>query len=169
MKKQSFVFAALILGLSGIFCKILGAVYKIPLTNILGTQGMGIYYLIFPIYSFLLGIASLSFTSIISKKISLAFSKRNYFEINKIFVCGLLLVSFLGIFFAVLISVFSKTISSLQGVENAYICYIIIAPAIVSVCVQSVFKGFFQGIQYMTPTAISQILEQIVKLSFGFL
>ena len=51
MKKQSFVFGAILLAISGIFCKLLGAVYKIPLTNILGTMGVGIYHLIFPLYS----------------------------------------------------------------------------------------------------------------------
>ena len=168
MKKHSFVFGALLLGISGVLCKILGALYKIPLTNILGTQGMGIYYLIFPIYSFLLSIASYSLTIVISKKISQAFSSKNYFEINKVFKCGLILLVFLGLVLGLFVCFFSRIIARLQGVENAYVCYLVIAPAIIAVCIQSVFKGFFQGLQNMVPTALSQIIEQIVKLSLGF-
>lgn len=168
MKKHSFVFGALVLGISGVLCKILGAVYKIPLTNILGTQGMGIYYLIFPIYSFLLSITSSSLTIVISKKISHEYSRKNYFEINKIFNCSLILLSFLGVIFGALICILSKVIANLQGVENAYICYLVVSPAIIAVCIQSAFKGYFQGLQNMVPTALSQILEQVVKLSLGF-
>lgn len=168
MRKQSFVFGALILGVSGILCKILGAVYKIPLTNILGTQGMGIYYLIFPVYAFLLSVASTSFAIVISKKISGAFSKKNYFEMHKVLNCSFILLVILGFIAGFVLCVFSKTLARLQGVGNAYICYLIVSPAIVAVCVQSVFKGYFQGLQNMVPTAISQILEQVAKLSLGF-
>ena len=48
MKKQSFVISAIILALGGFFAKAIGAIYKIPLTNVLGSSGMGIYYLVFP-------------------------------------------------------------------------------------------------------------------------
>ena len=54
MKKQTFVISAIILTLGGFFAKAIGAIYKIPLTNILGSTGMGIYYLIFPIYSLII-------------------------------------------------------------------------------------------------------------------
>lgn len=168
MKKQSFIFGALILGISGIICKILGAVYKIPLTNILGTQGMGIYYLIFPIYAFILSITSSSFTTVIAKNISLAYSQKKYYDVKKIFNCGFILLVFLGLLFSILLCCFSKIIARLQGVETSYICYLVIAPAIIAVCIQSAFKGLFQGLQNMNPTAISQILEQVIKLSLGF-
>ena len=51
MKGRSFVLSAIILALGGFFAKAIGALYKIPLTNILGSSGMGLYYLVFPIYS----------------------------------------------------------------------------------------------------------------------
>ena len=58
MRKQSFIMGSIILALGGVLAKGLGAVYKIPLTNILGTTGIGIYYLIFPIFSFVLTLSS---------------------------------------------------------------------------------------------------------------
>ena len=58
MKRQSFVLSAIILTLGGFFAKAIGAIYKIPLTNILGSNGMGGYYLIFPIYSLVITFCS---------------------------------------------------------------------------------------------------------------
>ena len=169
MKKRSFVFGAILLGISSVLCKVLGAVYKIPLTNILGVQGMGIYYLIFPIYAFLLSITASSFATVIAKKISSAFGKNDFNKIMEYFSCGLILLLVLGVIFGGFLCALAKPIASLQGVEGAYICYVVIAPAIIAVCVQSAFKGLFQGLQDMVPTALSQILEQLVKLSLGFL
>ena len=66
MKKHSFLTGAVVLAICAFVCKLLGAIYRIPLTNILGAQGMGIYYLVFPIYSFMLTISSSSFPMAIS-------------------------------------------------------------------------------------------------------
>lgn len=168
MKKQSFVFGAVILALSGIFCKILGAVYKIPLTNILGIEGMGVYYLIFPIYAFLLTFTSSSFTMAISKYVSKTIAENRKLFAYKIFKASLILLLILGSIATVVLCVFSKIIATLQGVENAYICYLIIAPSILVVAVICAFKGYFQGLQNMVPSAIAQIIEQIFKLAVGY-
>ena len=168
MKKQSFVFGAVILAISGIICKILGAVYKIPLTNILGIQGMGIYYLIFPIYAFLLTFTSSSFTMAISKYVSKNIAENKKLYSYKIFKASLILLVILGSIASITLCLLSKIIASLQGVENAYICYLIIAPSILVVAIICAFKGYFQGLQNMVPSAISQIIEQVFKLSIGF-
>ena len=169
MKKQSFVFGAILLAVSGIFCKLLGAIYKIPLTNILGSQGMGIYYLIFPVYAFFITFSSNSFTTAISKMVSKQIAENKNLLGYKTFKASLILLSFLGFALGIILSSFSYLIASLQGLESAYICYLIIAPSILLVSVISSFKGYFQGLQNMTPTAVGQILEQLVKLSAGFL
>lgn len=168
MKKQSFITGAIILTISGIICKILGALYKIPLTNILGTRGMGIYYIIFPVYAFLLTFVSSCFTISISKKVSSAMADDNFSVAHKYFKASLLLLFTLGLGLAIVMAVLAKLISHLQGLSNVYICYFIVAPSIIAVAVQSAFKGFFQGLQNMTPSAVSQVVEQIVKLTVGF-
>ena len=169
MKKQSFFAGTVILTISSIICKILGAIYKIPLTHVLGTLGTGIYYIIFPVYAFLLTFVSNSFTMAVSRIVSSYSAKGEYRTARKVFVVTLVLLCFLSIIFALLLALFSRPISSGQGLEGAYICYIALAPAIVAVAIGSSFKGYFQGLQNMTPTAVSQVLEQIFKLSIGFL
>ena len=84
MKKQSFLAGAIILTISGIVCKILGAIYKIPLANILGSQGMGFYYIIFPVYAFLLSFVSSCFTISISKKVSSAMDRMRITKIARL-------------------------------------------------------------------------------------
>jgi len=168
MKKQSFVFGAIILAVSGVLCKILGAVYKIPLTNILGIQGMGIYYLIFPIYAFLLTLTSSSFTMAISKFVSKSVADNKKLLAFKGLKASFILLLILGLTASLILVCFARLIALLQGVENAFICYIAIAPAVVIVSLSCAFKGYFQGLQNMVPSAVAQVLDQIVKLSCGF-
>ncbi|MBQ3048189.1 MAG: polysaccharide biosynthesis protein [Clostridia bacterium] len=168
MKKSSFVFGAIILALSGVICKILGAVYKIPLTNILGSEGIGIYYLIFPIYAFLLSFISSSFVVAISKNISNLIAKKDDAKAHNLFKSCICLLLLLGIFASLLLVFLSKIIARLQGVENAFLCYVVIAPSLIAVSVSSAFKGYFQGLQNMVPTALSQVFSQIIKLAGGF-
>ena len=169
MKKQSFIFGTILLAVSGIICKIIGAVYKIPLTNILGTQGVGIYYVIFPVYVFMLTFASNSFTIAISRKVSKCIADGKDFTAFKVFKSSLLLLSILGLLGGIVLASLSRLIATLQGVENAFICYIVISPSILLVAISCAFKGYFQGLQNMTSTALSQIVEQIAKLGLGFL
>lgn len=168
MKKRSFIFGAVILALSGVVCKILGAIYKIPLTNILGSEGIGIYYLIFPIYAFLLSFISSSFVVAISKNISSLCAKKEDAKAYNLFKSCILLLLFLGIAASILLISLSKIIAHLQGVENAFLCYIVISPSLIAVSVGSAFKGYFQGLQNMVPTALSQVFAQIIKLGGGF-
>lgn len=168
MKKQSFLAGAIILTISGIVCKILGAIYKIPLANILGSQGMGFYYIIFPVYAFLLSFVSSCFTISISKKVSSAMAEGDFPMAHGYLKASLLLLTFLGVGLCMILIVLSRLIAYLQGIGNIYICYLIIAPSIIAVAIQSAFKGFFQGLQNMTPSAISQVVEEILKLTVGF-
>ena len=169
MKKSSFVLGATILSISGVLCKILGAVYKVPLANMLKTEGMGIYYLVFPIYSLFLTLSSSFFPSSISKMVADSVSENRINKAHKIFFSSLILLLILGSVFGVFLSVFANKISSFQGIENGAICYLCISPAILFVAIISAFRGYFQGLQNMVPTATSQILEQIIRFVSGFL
>ena len=169
MKKQSFILGAFLLAVRGVICKVLGAIYKIPLTNILGSQGMGIYYLVFPVYAFLLSVSSSSFTTAISRQISNLVSQKKHLLAYKTFKASTLLLVCLGAGAGVLLACFSRVIAALQGLENAFICYLVVAPSILLVSISCAFKGYFQGLQNMTPTATSQVVGQLFKLSTGFL
>lgn len=168
MKRQSFFAGAVILTVSSVISKIIGAIYKIPLTHLLGPQGMGIYYIIFPVYAFLITFVSTSYTLSVSRMVSSGVAKGDMYMARKTLYASLFLLTIIGFILCSVLILLSRMVADLQGVENAHICYLAIAPAIIMVGMSSSFKGYFQGLQNMTPSAISQVLEQVVKLSVGF-
>lgn len=169
MKKQSFILSALILALGGFFAKAIGALYKIPLANILGSSGMGIYYLIFPIYSLLITISSSGISVALATEVAKCRKIRHRYNEQKLLRVSLILSFVISFIFMIVILIIAKPIAYLQGNVNGYLGYIIISPAIIISSLIATLRGYFQGIENMIPTTVSMIIEQIVKLSVGLI
>ena len=169
MKGRSFVVSAIILALGGFFAKAIGALYKIPLTNILGSSGIGLYYLIFPIYSLVITFCSSGLSVALATEVAKCRSVRNRYNEQKIFRIALVVSFILSAFFTIVILLLSRVLAEAQGNINAHLGYIAIAPAIILSSIISTVRGYFQGIENMVPTTISLIVEQIVKLTFGLI
>ncbi len=152
---------ALTVSMGGFIAKVLGAVYRIPLTNILGSEGMGLYQMVFPLYCVLLTISSTGLPSSISKIISEGNSAETVLKKSKSFFG---LIGFFGTLFMCAFSVF---IARLQGNVNAWGGYVALAPAVFFVSLISCLRGYFQGNGNMRPTATSQVVEQVIKLVLG--
>lgn len=167
MKKHSFLTGAVVLAICAFVCKLLGAIYRIPLTNILGAQGMGIYYLVFPIYSFMLTISSSSFPMAISHIVAKAEAVGDKQKSKDILKASFVVLMGLGVICTLIVVCLSKIIASLQSHKVAYLGYYAIAPSILFVAGIACFRGYFQGKQNMFPSGISQIIEQFTKLLFG--
>lgn len=167
MKKQSFIIGALLLAVGGFVAKIIGAFYKIPLTNILGTMGVGIYHLIFPLYSLLLVVSSSGINVAVSKLVSVEREHRCKKNEMTLLKMGLLVSFLISFIFSFLMIIFSKQIATFQGNINSYMGYIAIAPSLICASLIAVLRGYFQGIENMIPTSVSTIFEQIIKLVFG--
>lgn len=167
MKSRSFVLSAIILALGGFFAKAIGAVYKIPLTNILGSSGMGLYYLVFPIYSLFITLCSSGVNVALATEVAKCRKIRHRYNEQKLLRVSLLLSFVLSLFFTILIIVISYPISELQGNINARLGYVAIAPAIILSSIIATVRGYFQGVENMVPTTVSMIVEQITKLSVG--
>ncbi len=163
MKKQSFLLGTVLLALASFLSKVIGAIYRIPLTNILGAEGLGLYQLIFPLYSTILVFCSTGVPNAIAKIIATGTEQdgKKAIKLSLLFFTGVSLV------FALLLVLLSKYIAILQGNAQVAVVYIGIAPAIIFVGVLSVLRGFFQGKQNVVPTSISMIVEQVFKLILG--
>jgi len=157
-----FIKGALILAVAGILCRVLGVVFRIPLTNIVGNFGMGLYQMVFPLYALLLIVSSAGVPVAISKMIA-----RKDASSKKVLVNALILLGIIGFVFSVLFVVFSHPIAAMQGNKDVGVIYVAIAPSVFLVCLISAFRGYFQGLQNMVPTAVSQIIEQLVKMAVG--
>lgn len=168
MKKngKGLIFGAVVLTFAGIIAKAVGAVYKIPLTNILGSAGIGIYYLIFPIFSILLVICSSGVSIALIKCISGVAGVDSKSE-NMYFISALVLSTILSLIFATIMICFCKEISEAQGNINGYLGYVFIAPALVISSIIAIIRAYFQGIENMIPTSVSIIIEQVAKTIAG--
>ncbi len=154
----------MILPVAGIITRIIGIVYRIPVANILGTEGQGFYATAFSIYNIALLLTSYSLPLAVSKLISARVSKGERKNAMRIFKGALWFAFIVGSAVACIVFFFSdfiaKTIMSMA--PSAYALRVL-APGLLIVAVMGVLRGFFQGMGTMMPTAISQILEQIVN------
>ncbi len=165
MSKQGFIKGAVILTAAGVICRLLGVAFRIPLSNIVGNYGIGLYQLVFPLYSLLLIISSAGMPVAISKMIARV--REDRLKCKKILFNALLSLSIVGAVISALFIIFARQIAELQGNQDVWSLYIAIAPAVFFVCFISAFRGYFQGLNNMVPTAISQIVEQLVKVGVG--
>lgn len=165
-QKKNLLLGAGILGIGAFFVKLIGAIYRIPLTNILKSSGIGLYQMVFPVYALLLDFSGAGVPSALSKLIAEKSEDKKIFA-KKYLSLSIKFFGVVGLIFSVLILVFSKKLSILQGNEDASIAYIFLSPSIFIVCLISCYRGVFQGLNNMKPTAVSQIIEQVVKVLFG--
>lgn len=154
-----------ILLVGSVVAKMLGALYRIPLTNVLGAEGMGMYQLVFPVYALFMVLATAgiptALSRIVAEKRALGEDSKKYFAVAMTALLSL------GLIFGALIASLSRFLAQKQGNADTYQGFLAISPAIVCVCVISGFRGLFQGQMYMLPTALSNVIEQVVKLSVG--
>lgn len=147
MKKQTFLGGVVVLFLAGVIAKVLGAIYRVPLTWILGAEGLGIYQLVFPIFSLLMVLASAGMPTAISKVVAGYMAKNDFNAVQKVLKVSIKLLSVVGLFFSIILAVSSYYIASLQGVPNSVWCYLAIAPSVLLVSVLSAFRDIFKVLQ----------------------
>ncbi|MCH5151966.1 MAG: polysaccharide biosynthesis protein [Clostridiales bacterium] len=166
-KHESFISGALILSLGGLLAKILGALYRIPLTNIIGSYGMGLYQLVFPPYILFLTVAQAGVPVAVSKLIAENNQLGNFDKSRKIFRCAFIFLAGLGAICAVLMASLAKVIAASQGNAETATAFLIVAPALLFVPVTNALKAYFQGNMNMVPSGVTTVIEQIVKLAVG--
>lgn len=164
-KNNSFIMQAGILAAAGILCKIIGILYRSPLTSIIGDLGNGYYSTAYNIYAIILLVSSYSIPSAISKVIAQRLALREYKNAHRIFRCSLLYVIIVG----GIASLFTYFGAGLLVEEHSVTVLRIFAPTIFFSGLLGVFRGYFQSHKTMVQTSISQILEQIANAVISIL
>ena len=165
--KRSFIKGAAILGIAGLIVKIIGAFYRIPLTNILQRgeyDGMIYYATAYPYYSWLLVISSAGFPTAISKLVSERVAVGDRKGATAVFKTAFRLLLIIGIVTTALLTAGSPLIARLADVPGATYSLMALAPSLLIVSIMCAYRGYLQGMQMMTGTALSQITEQVGKL-----
>ena len=166
-QKSTFFGGAAILAVGIAIVKLIGALYKIPLGNILDDEGFGHFNNAYVIYNLLLMVSTAGLPVALSKSISEASTLGRRNQVHRIFNVALVTFFVLGtISFAVMFAL-AQPLADLQGDGAAVQAVRAIAPACFFVCVLSTFRGYAQGHGNMVPTAVSQIIEALGKLVIG--
>lgn len=162
--KKAFVTGAAILGIAGLICKIIGAFFRIPLRNMMGVAGMTYYSTVYPYYSTLLVVSSAGLPTAVSKLVSERITIGDYQGAKKVFRDALILLTVIGLITTALMffgSDFLARITNCPGSEKSFRA---LAPALLIVSIMCAYRGYLQGLQKMTGTALSQLMEQVGKL-----
>lgn len=165
---QSFMNNVTVILISQILVKVLGAAYRMVITNIdgFGDSGNGLYTVGFQIYTLLLAISSVGIPNAISKMTSERIALNDYKGAHKIFKTALILFSAIGIIASAILFFGSDYIATAIGYERSVGVMKALSPSLLFVCVSSVIRGYFTGMKNMQATSRSQVLEQIFKCTF---
>jgi len=170
MVRRTFVFGAVVLFAANLLNRFLGFVYQYLIMAYVGGEAYGLFAQVFPIYIMALVLTTAGLPLAVAKLVSEEVSLGNFRQARAIFrlTLGILCVS--GALVSVLLYIFSvgmvgRIIADPRVIPVLLMC----TPAVFVVSVSSAFRGYFQGLQNMVPTAISQTLEQIVRVCLGFM
>ena len=161
---KSMIGGMTVLGMTGILCKLIGVLFSVPLTWIIGSRGLSIFQGVFPTYNLLLTISSAGLPVAVSRMVSHCLAKDNPHGAKRVFRTALYMLAAMGAVCTLLMLASNRLLVSLVGQPNASAGFLVIAPCILVVCVLSAFRGFMQGQQNMVPTAVSQLIEQVGKV-----
>ena len=158
--ERTYIRGAAIVAAGGLISKLLGALYRIPLTNIIGGEGMGIYQMVYPLYCILLTVSSSGIPSGMARLI--ASGRARGAERQAFVLYGLIGLAGAGVMFAL-----SAPLAAVQGEPAVELCCKLLSPAVFFVSVLAVVRGYFQGRREMLPTALTEICEQLLKVTAG--
>lgn len=166
MSSKSFFKGALVLSIAGIFVKVIGALYKIPLARLIGDGGIGLYQMAYPVYGMLLTLSTAGVPVAISILVAEKQAKDDYYGSQRVFRLSLAMLFGFGLFFTLLLMVSASWLANHVFLDSrVFYAIIAVSPAILLTSISSSFRGYFQGNQTMVPTALSQIVEQIVRVA----
>lgn len=164
-KKAGFIKGAAILTAAGLIARVMGFGYRVILTRIIGAEGMGLYQMAYPIYTVLLVISRSGIPVALAKLIADKIAEEKRKEAHKIFKVARKMSFVVGLIISVIMAVTAKPLISLLSLDpRAYYAVLAISPAIFVVSIMAAYRGFFQGLQDMVPTAKSQVFEQFIRM-----
>ena len=158
---------ALSLTISVLIVKIIGLIYKIPLSYVLGDEGMGYFNTAYTVFSFFYLLCSSGIPRAISIIITEYKVKEQHNNIVRIYNISFKIFFVIGFALTLILLLFSAFISNKIGNANSRFAMLLIAPTLLTVCISGVARGYLNGIASIVPISISQIIEGVVKFIFG--
>ena len=167
-KSQSFLKGAAILGSSMVIVRLMGMVYKILLSGMYGGVGTGLFNSAYALYNPLFMLSTAGFPIAISRTVSESIAKKRYRDVRQIHKLSVPIFVIAGLICFLAMVVGSFIYVRIINAPNAIFALLCLSPTIFFGCLMSIYRGYFEGMRNMTPTAISEIIEAACKLFLGF-
>lgn len=166
-KTSSFFQSTFVLMLASIIVKVIGAMFSIPLTNLYGADGTGIFNVAYYIYTAMFIISTAGLPVAVSKMVAEAKALGRIKETKRIGNVALVAFTAIGLFFTLVMIFGVDLFMNLAKNSMARESVLAVAPTIFFICIVSAIRGYYQGLSNMVPTAVSQVIEALGKLIFG--
>lgn len=166
-KKQSLLTGAGVLAIATVIVKLIGAVYKIPLTNLIGAEGYGYFTGAYAVYTPLYAISMAGLPVAVAALVSRNVETGRIKDAQRIFGISKKLFLSIGLFCTAVLMLVAVPYSKMVGAPDNYISVITIAPCVLFCCLMSAYRGYYEGLNNMTPTGVSQVIEAVFKLVIG--
>ena len=166
-RRQNFMGGAVILAGAVALTKLLGALYKIPLGNLLDSEGMAHFYAAYNIYSLLLVLSTAGLPVALSRMVSRAAAQRRFGAVRKSLRIGLALLAGMGLVCSAVMCLMPGTLAAALHDPDAAAALRALGPAVLLVCLSAALRGYSQGLGDMVPTAAGQVAESTGKLVIG--
>jgi stage V sporulation protein B len=166
MTKKSMIRGAAILAAAGLINRFLGAVARIALPTLIGDAGVGLYQMAYPVYGIFLVISTAGIPVAVSKLVAEQVAQNNRAGAFRILQVATVILVLTGTLFSLGLALGAKPIATYVARDpRAALAIVAVSPAVLVLSVASAFRGFFQGLQNMAPSALSQVIEQIVRVA----
>lgn len=170
MTRQSFVYGAAVLVAASLYNRILGFIYQILIIDLIGAKGIGLFNMVYPIYVLAIVIATVGIPLAVSKYVAEEIAQNNPRGAYRILKVSLIFLCTSGALVTLLLHLGTPLIMK-YIFANPKVLYVFktLIPGVFIVSVCSAFRGYFQGLLQMKPTAISQMLEQTARVTLGLI
>lgn len=166
---SKFLKGTIILLVAGLITRILGFINRIVLARLIGEEGVGLYMMAFPTLMLVISITQLGLPVAISKSVAEAEAKGDMGKIKKILIVSLVSTFTLSLIFTPTLFFSIPSVSHWLFTDNrVQLPLLAITPIIPIIAVSSVIRGYFQGRQNMKPAALSQVIEQVARITLIF-
>ncbi|OEH92180.1 putative polysaccharide biosynthesis protein [Bacillus solimangrovi] len=162
---NSFVKGAIIITIATFVSKLLGSAFRIPLQNIAGDEVFGLFNAVYPVYMIALILSVAGIPIAISKLISEQRAKNDEQAIHEIFASASIIGLIFGFVSFLFMFIFSEVIATAIGMSSTRLAVAVVSSTLILAPYMAVYRGFFQGYEDMRPTAVSQVLEQFVRVT----
>ena len=166
-RSASFLSGVSMLTLSAVLVKVIGLLYRIPMLNLLGTEGMGYFNTAYEIFALFCMVTTAGMPVAMSVLISTLEAEGKHDGAERVYRLSLGLLAAMGGIGSVILWALAEPFAELLGNPLAAVCMRTVAPAVLLICLSAAFRGYFQGRRNMLPTAVSQVIEAGGKLALG--